>query len=717
MSQPNKTSSANTDLEPDKVDAQSPAVTPEARELVQEETEVVEETRDEVDSTLVEAPAPKFAKGDFGPDKANRLKRGPIDFDKDSPNVPPEVREAAQAYSNVVHDTRSMLSSVLKPGSSPEVPRELHSADHFFDEARSAANRAWRVTAGPKLAADAKEWIASLKQKAAEDPEKAESIDAIIKVLENPSDLEDKIRIRQLGVLEGLRGVDFVLWEKILALTSEYQHTELRITQNWVRQLDEKALENLNVKREELQLVTRMQNFTNHFINVAYLKQMEKAEQEGGTEASPLGSTLGADRLYEIAPWEGEGAQEEAAEAGTYKPQTYGEAFPLELQRVSKNLQRLAETTDKWLADKKLPEKYAGLPAHLRLMSEAYSSPESRPSAVAALWDRVVESGYDLARTGCPVILIPPNTPSVAGDASKVDVEARVAVSFNPPEGLEQIFGDMEEQVKKFNADHQSLLSAEHDKPKIALYALPNGGAGPNLFYETPAESGGVVWLHYNSTANVAVSDQLPYLRGMMANEEIDTQDFVQGSYVENGIHEVGHTRIPSYDESTIARIGEGNEKEVIEELKAETQGMRTFLEVHTEKNREISPEAARRTMLAKLGVQFDAIANKTNDAGSFGERYHMPGVFISKALLKSGVLVYDEATDTYAIKDYRRGLDEVAKIGDMLAERFYANPNCTPADVEKFVNEEVRPLSDDPEIRRLKEKLGMARERAAKKL
>lgn len=618
-------------------------------------------------------------------------------------DVPAEVLEMAQEVQKLSLEIRRQIRESLRQQTAdsgkervvwPEAPANISSTDDFFEQVKEAVAKIWTKGVGPRIEGLCAEWIPMLQEKVAE-AEDPSQINAMIAVLGNPALLEEKIRINQLGILEGMREVDLNIWEKLIAISSERQHTEMLLANRWIREMKPEVLQKLGVTRDELTLVPRLASFSGLFTDKAFLKQMELAEQPGGSSATPLSGTSGSEFLYDIS-------EDEVA--------TYGETFPVELLRVSRNLERIATHVETLLAAQKLPDTYKGLPGHLRTLAEAYSSPEKDPAKVDAAWQAARASVFNLAQEGCPIMIIPGNTPSVAGDANKTDVEIRVALRFTPNEGAKADFDAMRKAALKVNEANRSLLAEDQPIPDVLMSYMPFA-YGPNRYYYTPAEEGGAdegIKHHYNVVGDVAEKNEIRYVMGMLGHEQIDMAEQKKASIIEVGLHEIGHTTMPVSDDAVGERIGQGPEADVIEEFKAETVGMRNFVQAYADKGEAIPADVARRQFLAKLGVQLDALDNKTSDRGSFGERYFWPGAAIVSALLKDGVMREEEGT--YVVTDYVRGLKVVAGLGDQLLERFYLNAECTPDNVNKYVEDEVRVLAEDPALKRFREKLRTAK-------
>jgi hypothetical protein len=148
---------------------------------------------------------------------------------------------------------------------------------------------------------------------------------------------------------------------------------------------------------------------------------------------------------------------------------------------------------------------------------------------------------------------------------------------------------------------------------------------------------------------------------------------------IEAGLHDLGPKVLPNNNEKIIKRIGVGNHTSIIEELKAETVGMKILLEGY---KGQIPEDIAKKQFIAKIAYELYVLANKSEDEGNFGARYHWPAVKIISELLDKGVI--QETEKGYIITDPVKGIKILAKIGDEIIA-LYANPETTQEKISAY--------------------------------
>lgn len=602
----------------------------------------------------------------FYEDESNRL--DPLKEDRLADSDAPEQTKKIATTSL---QTGDKIRAELKKSEIPEAPTDTNSPAEFFTKVQETVAREWNARTEKRITKLQRKWIGSIET---EGKYPKGVIEQTFPTLFDISRLNEAIQLQQLGNLEALSEISPAIWRDLLALAQEKSFAEIELARAWAKQIG----------NPEIEIATDIAVLTGKYANQAYFKQMELAATEGGTEKDEvLQDTEGAERLFGLP---------------NGKVQTYPETFPLEISRIAKRLEMVAAKTEQYLVEDQLPESYRSFPEYLRAYAAAYSSQEKDPQTLAKTWEALFTMRDNLIREGCPIILIPQRTAAVMGDANKIDFEMRIAFASSKDDPLQQEFTEFSKAEAALNSQHKDILSEKELEPTEVSINYQTFGSGPNLFYLTPAEEGEIIMHHRNTIESKVERNELQHFRKLFPAEQFDMEIQKRASSIEDGLHELGHNILPKTTNQTIVkRTGQGNEQAIIEELKAETAGIKVLQERY---DNQVPEEIARRQFISKIGVQLDALANKPDDEGSFGGRYHWAAVKIIAELLDQDII--QEAADPaqgYTITDPQKGLQTIAKIGDEVLT-LYADTSTTPDTISSYY-QSFKGKKEDPKFQK----------------
>lgn len=588
----------------------------------------------------------------------------------------------------VYHDIRSALTNLLKKGGWPKCPqKKIHSLEGLFKAAAQVVTEMWQsIDIQNLLTAKFSEWELLLSN-----DEENRSIKTI---LSNPKEMEKLLQIRQLGSLEPLRSMLPQAWKTLILISSERNFAIVALLSHWAKNLPNRILNEMGTSKTELQLL-QMVGSLGKFFDHAYLKQIELAEAPGGTMSSHLSRKRlhGAEYLYD--PYV-------SKQSKKIKLMSYAEVFPFEWERIVKRFRFIAQQVSKMIAANELSgDGYEEFPRYLNKLADVYGSLEKDPAKLYAMWQGVEHDCMQMISNGCPISLIPQSNASVAGDADKVDVELRVGVVTE----IAKKFKSMLEKIRQhaqlilngyLQGDEKLLVKQIYPIPPI-LITYQVFAFGPNLHWHTRGESTmDFILSHANAIGDTALSNELPLVANLFAVEDILPEKYIDAALLETSVHEIGHAIFTDCDEYVHTRIGNDKHSAVLEELKAETLGMRLLsdqiqshqiaLDVHYQ-------------FLAKMGTLTDYLANKSQEKGSSGERYYYPAMYLFCELLNHQVL--EETNGKYAIKDVYKGMEIMGQIGTSILERFYANSNSSHQNVIQYVKSLRQKVKKDKKVER----------------
>jgi len=308
----------------------------------------------------------------------------------------------------------------------------------------------------------------------------AELSQELIELLSKPEEIEEKLRIKQFGILEPLRGVIPEAWRHLVVLSSERQLAAIALAYHWTKGLSHEQIEQLGISKPELMLFIEMAVTLGKYIDHAYVRQIEIADQPGGSGETKRGKERGASYLYDLYT---------SPESDDIEIRPYIEAFPDEWPRIVKRFEGLATKIERLLEKVELPESYNGFPHFLKQMAETYGSRETTSEKLFYQWQALLRSFVTLAETGCPIMLTPQNCASVAGEANKVDVELRFGIRTNRTRDLESACTLLRKPAQEIIDQHKESLKTPYLIPPVIFNFQPFAH-GPNLFWYTMGEGG-----------------------------------------------------------------------------------------------------------------------------------------------------------------------------------------------------------------------------------
>lgn len=292
--------------------------------------------------------------------------RGKNLLDVRTPSV--ELPESVQ----VSRQIREALDNTIQESGWPEVPRQLHSAEDLFNSAHAAVTERWNKVVTDLIQQHAARWIEQMQ----DDPNASE----MVALLQNPTELEVQMRIRQFGALENLRKTVPEAWRALVLASSERQLAAVATTREWLKQMPAEKVAETGMSKTELELFTDISAVLGKYLDHAYAKQIILADVPGGSAKTKLNEQKGADYLYDIYP---------SAESEDVEVLTYTQVFPFEWPKIKTRLEAVSKKTEKLLAQGQLPDSYRNLPDFLHQMAEAYGSESVEPQYLYDKWKRL----------------------------------------------------------------------------------------------------------------------------------------------------------------------------------------------------------------------------------------------------------------------------------------------------------------------------------------
>jgi len=192
------------------------------------------------------------------------------------------------------------------------------------------------------------------------------------------------------------------------------------------------------------------------------------------------------------------------------------------------------------------------------------------------------------------------------------------------------------------------------------------------------------IFPYTNAVSEVASANEVPLINKIFNENIIDVNEYSKAAVTETILHETGHNVLDYEDKKISKRIGKSFETGILEELKAETVGMKILYE--TFKRGDLPNGVDLKTqLLAKLGTNLDYLKNKSDKKAGAGEPYYICGATIFNSLFKKGLII--KKNSGYDIVSPEACIKEIAGIGDKVLS-FYTNSETKPIDVKNYIRE-----------------------------
>ncbi|MFZ2969674.1 MAG: hypothetical protein WA063_00850 [Minisyncoccia bacterium] len=567
-------------------------------------------------------------------------------------------------------------------------PDNIKNTEDLFEFAKDTINNKWNSDAHGLLADKISEWKNELRLEIA--PEDAQAKQAL-DLMDNPNDFLESFEINQFGVLEILRKYKPEAWRCLISASSERQLASVSLLSHWLKDKTnqdsmDKVINNIGISKAEIELFVKLAAIFGKYIDHAYIKQIELADSKGGSDKTSLSGKQGAEYLYDLYVAENE---------NKIDVKSYKDIFPFEWSMIEKRFQQMSERINKSVKEGKLPETYLGLSDLLDSMSKTYGSKTIDPGTLDSEWKALYKKAGEIVESGCPIMIMPQGAPSVAGEASKVDVELRFGLRTEKTKAMEENIGVFMSEAQAINKNYESLMDGHYDMPKPRVNFQP-WAYGPNLYWMTRGQSGKErMTTHANSVAEVSKNKEIPLMKKVF-EEEFEDKDYLDAAIIETSLHEIGHIVLSDEDKKVSERIGKGPHENALDELKAETIGMSLL---NNKIKRDEVPEGVdlRSQLLAKLGGNVDYLKNKSSERVSSGERYYLCGIAIFVKLFEKKLIIKTQS-GKYSIGDTKECINAISEMSNDLVP-LYTDDSSKPEDVEKYIDK-IRELKNNSQIK-----------------
>ncbi len=559
---------------------------------------------------------------------------------------------------------------------------EIHSVRDLFSQAKDQVDILWREEVGEDFFKLTDEWA------------QGEGISEDVKnTLHDHDRVQTIFELNYYGALEDLNKINPQAWRTLLALSSEREAFYINTVRRWIREnLDNKGLAEkfgeIGMNADEIRIMLDLSQINGKMFDLGYFRQAKGAENAG--DPVKAGELVKYDKPTIVSPQRSD-TYDRVYPRGDGKLLSDAEVFTHEMKSIVFWFRTMAESIDEKLKTGVLPKDrdYNQLADRLRLLADAHELKGGNPEELAKKWEEVESNLVSLLETRCPIFVYHTREQGLGG-TRLIDVELRVNYRTNESRELEKGFPNLIEHVKELNTKNGLIL----DFPLFIITNQPSA-YGPNTWWRTRGQEmkGKLNVTHPEPCEAVARKSELPLLRVMFPDKNIDEGEYIRAAFEETMGHEFAHLVAPADIELIKARIGSGNaDVKIVEELKAETVKM-LLLDLDTIKEPQLELIA-----FAKLGVCLDALKNKSSTKGSDGERYYYPALAIIDKLLEKNLLTRKD-DGTYEIGDFKEIIKEVGSLGQDLLDNYYFNVNCNSATDIPWRANEIRGMKTKPNV------------------
>lgn len=611
-------------------------------------------------------------------DPRNRMQPLPLNAETGI-TYQPELYRGDLPYVETAREVRSKLraSLVNTEGNTewPPVP-EFDSIEALFEAAKDEVDARWQAHVRSVVDAKLVEWLPRI-------PEDSR-YDHLRNTLNNPAEVEQRLRIQRLENLEDLQSILPEVWYALLHLQHEHLMAGASLVRHWLQQIksdNQKSdqLKNAGMTVEELKVMLDLHGLTAKHFDHAFIKQLDftaqvksqgqllpsrKRPDEQGKELEVKGDRF----FYRFGP-----DQDHAHE------QTFRETFPTEMPRIVQNLHRMADRVEAMVQQHVLPPSYEELSIFLHRVAITYGSMSTDPDRLYDLYqEKLDQAAADLVASGCPILLTPQ---TISGVGGRTEFDMRMGIRTPNTRKLDELLDDHWRHYREFHDQHRDHFGKWYEMPNSTMNYQPFAH-GSNLMVTTRGQSSRkLIVNHVDDIRAASLVHDLPLLKRVMA-DEIDEETYLEAVIQDTALHEGSHMVDSRYDAQGIGkRVSLSRKCTALEETKAETFSLWPLARLDEEG--ELPEDELEKFLTAKLGGALYNLQQKSMEPDTGGEPYFLSGLAVCRALLQSGALVREG--DKYRIADARKGVRALADLGEEIYRTFYFNEESTVENAEAY--------------------------------
>lgn len=514
------------------------------------------------------------------------------------------------------------------------------------------------------------------------------------KVINDPTDLENKLWRKQFGSYEKLRQSRPDAWYALLGISSAIQEVAMQVSRAWLNNIPELTVRAWGFKKSELEYFINFGLAVGKHVDRTFVRQSIFADQFSSKTNATLVSNYqpGLENLYP------------GYAVGKKPPATlfsYAEVFGRDWADLLNALKIETINLKKLIVSRKLSAQYNNLYNYLVEFSAVYSARSTNPAEVFNAWHGLLGRLPEFTKNNCPIIIIPQATAAVAGELNKIDIEIRLGLSTPATKKYERVCRILEREAEQLVNKLSANFSTPYLVPPVICNIQPFA-FGPNLFWKTRGESGKEkILVHVNAIAEHAAEQSAPLARQLINSPDYSKSEQEQAAVFSTVLHELGHAVATKDDELVATRIGRSADASILEELKGEVVGLKLLFLAKRKKVLGSTISSAHQSEAALSGL-LDFIKNKSSAAGSSGERYYFTGIAIFSALFLNKAITWDK-NNKLIIANYTNFFKIIIKLADEILEIYTVTGS--PQIVKKYIAR-IKQQNKSPQIQYLLKRL-----------
>ncbi|MBP7700482.1 hypothetical protein KA111_00285 [Candidatus Woesebacteria bacterium] len=509
----------------------------------------------------------------------------------------------------------------------------------------------------------------------------------IKKILKNPKYLESLVKIRYFSEFTDVRYSSPEILETLVNISILRQQWEMFLLENWIEQIPDNKFENWGIEKNQFLLSLQLTNEIGPLVSKGFLMQLTNSYDHllPNKIKFPQSEGNNTSWTYEVIKFpqvsqDNHQTNDILEESRLSLKQAFPQVVPLIIEKY------------RIIAEKTLllyPEKGKRFAEFLLAVANAYDSSETDFNNITKIWEDVEKFQAEIVKSEWPIDLIVIGEIYITGPLKKADFNLDVGLSTKESKRIQSENIKYSKIAKKISSKYEPN---QNGKLKYVTTDILLAGMGPNLLWRNQGVADKIIFTYSNSIEDVSRETVFPFHKGLFQPDNIDYKtddEMIELSTISTAVHELGHTILSMNKALYTKRVGYYQKhSEMIEEIKADTNGIRIFWE-----DEKTKPNFGRAKKMLEFVVSYYAsyVASSgsdynesTDEDADFNTYREMAGIVIC-ALIDSGALKI--TGEKFEIVDVEAGFNAIVEISDKVLKE-YSNPFTTPALINKFCRE-----------------------------
>lgn len=491
--------------------------------------------------------------------------------------------------------------------------------------------------------------------------------------LQDRNFLEKELEASDFTELEPLRDINLKDWQTLVGLSMMRREEEIFLLKKWVEKMTEEEFVDFGLTKNQLMIALMIAEEIGPLINQTYQKQMEIGFSDNAILKNPGSKSVGAKVIYEVLLGSGK----------KYQKKPYKEIFSETWPIIAKKYQQIARKVIELC-----PHDGRGFADYLFAIAEAYNGDETNFAELKKIWDRIENMQEKLADSNWPIDLIAVGDEDVTKNFNKLDVNLVIGLKTKKTKALEKKFAVYADIATSILKQHQPKSKTKLSSTSIN-FLLNASGSGTWWRNQGEANDRAVCYCNsveiLSSLSNSSVYQE--FFNEKLSEEE--KNELLEIMVLSTALHELGHTLFNFKSLKIINRVGFQQEHvELIEELKADTTGIRIFWQ--EEKKLGITNRAQK--FLEYIIAYCQEYIRDVGDETKYSAYSQMANIILKNMIFASGIKKLD---NSFEILDVAKCFESITRLSEEILDK-YADKDMTPIKMADFVEHLQRMESSD---------------------